>query len=61
MIYAFRGEIDKAFEWMDRAYDNDETGGEAMHYDPLYANLHDDPRWEAFLDKWGLQPGDMPE
>jgi len=50
---AFRGEIDKAFEWLDRAYNSDESGSSIL-YDPLFANLHGDPRWEPFLDKIGL-------
>jgi TolB-like protein/cytochrome c-type biogenesis protein CcmH/NrfG len=54
LLYAFRGEIDKAFEWLDLAYDNDDTGGVIVMYDPLFANLHDDPRWGPFLDKMGL-------
>ena len=53
-VYAFRGEIDYAFDWLDTAYDNHDTGLPGMQLDPLLANLHDDPRWEPFLDKMGL-------
>jgi TolB-like protein/predicted TPR repeat methyltransferase len=53
-IYAFRGEIDYAFEWLERAYDNRDGGITNMLIDPLLANLHDDPRWEPLLDKIGL-------
>jgi len=52
-IYAVRGEIDLAFEWLDKAYDNRDTGLPFM-LGPLFDNLHDDPRWPAFLDKMGL-------
>ena len=53
-FYAFRGEIDNAFEWLDQAYKNETSWGSIALYDPLLANLRDDPRWEPFLDKWGL-------
>jgi len=53
-VYAFRGEIDHAFDWLERAYDNRDTGMLVLLARPLLANLHDDPRWEPFLDKMGL-------
>jgi adenylate cyclase len=53
-VYAFRGEIDHAFDWLEQAYDNRDSGLPPMLLEPLLANLHDDPRWEAFLDKMGL-------
>ncbi len=54
MAYAFRGEINNAFDWLERAYDNGDTGLAHMLVDPLVANLHNDSRWEPFLDKMGL-------
>ncbi len=53
-VYAFRGEIDLAYEWLEQAYDNRDSGLISMLLDPRLANLHDDPRWEPFLDKMGL-------
>jgi len=53
-IHAYRGEIDDAFEWLDAAYENRDTGLPFMLLEPLLRNLHDDPRWAAFLDKMGL-------
>jgi len=53
-VYAFRGEIDNAFDWLEQAYDNRDPGIASMLVIPLLANLHDDPRWEPFLDKMGL-------
>ena len=52
--YVFRGEIDRAFYWLDQAYDNRDSGLTGMLVDPVFANLHDDPRWEPFLDKMGF-------
>jgi TolB-like protein/lipoprotein NlpI len=54
MAYAFRGEINNAFDWLERAYDNGDTGLAHMLVDPVVANLHNDSRWEPFLDKMGL-------
>ena len=54
-VYAFRGEIDTAFEWLERAYRQRDGGlPDFLKLDPLLANLHDDPRWPVFLEKMGL-------
>jgi len=53
-IFAFRGDIDNAFEWLERSYDNRDSGMPLMLLDPLLVKLHDDPRWEPFLDKMGF-------
>jgi tetratricopeptide (TPR) repeat protein len=53
-VYAFRGERDRAFEWLDRAYD---TRDQDLYYikgDPLLRNLESDPRYKAFLRKMNL-------
>ncbi len=52
--YAYRGETDLAFDWLEQAYDNRDAGISTLPTDPLFANVHDDPRWEAFLDRLGL-------
>jgi len=52
--YAFRGEIDDAFDWLEQAYNNRDGGLANLLLDPLLANLHDDPRWEPWLDKMSL-------
>jgi len=54
LAYAFRGEIDHAFDWLEQAYDNRDAGLTHLLLDPLLANLHDDPRWEPLLDKMGF-------
>jgi tetratricopeptide (TPR) repeat protein len=53
-VYAYRGEIDHAFEWLEAAYDNRDGALPGMRNSILFSNLHDDPRWEPFLDKMGL-------
>ena len=53
-VYARRGEIDLAFDWLDKAYANRDGALAYMLTSKAFAILHDDPRWEAFLDKMGL-------
>ncbi len=53
-VYAFRAEVDKAFEWLDRAYAQRDTGMPWLKNDPIFRNLKGDPRWGALLDKMGL-------
>lgn len=52
--YAFRGEVDLAFEWLDRAYDNRDSGMTNLLLAPLIANLRDDSRWPELLERMGL-------
>ena len=53
-IYAFRGESDKAFEWLERAYQQRDGGLAEMKGDPLLRNIEKDPRYTAFLKKMKL-------
>ena len=53
-IYAYRGETDKAFEWLERAYSARDVGLSNMKGDPLLRNLEHDPRYTAFLKKMKL-------
>jgi TolB-like protein len=53
-VYAVRGEKDKAFEWLQIAFDNHDTGMLTLLVDPLLRSLHDDPRYKNFLAKLGL-------
>lgn len=53
-VYAYRGEKDRAFEWLERARRQRDPGLASLRKDPLLPNLHDDPRWNAFLHTMGL-------
>src|SRR6266516_5439990 len=48
-VYAVRGEKEKAFEWLQIAFDNHDTGMLALLVDPLLRSLSDDPRYKALL------------
>jgi hypothetical protein len=53
-VYAFRNQSDEAFEWLDRAYAQRDSGLIGTKVDPLLKNLHSDPRFAAFLKKLNL-------
>ena len=53
-LYAVRREADKAFEWLERAYAQRDSGLSQMKGDPLLKNLEHDPRYAAFLKKMRL-------
>jgi serine/threonine-protein kinase len=52
--HALRGEIDQAFAWLDRAYQQRDFSLSVINRDPLMKSLHGDPRWKAFLHKMKL-------
>ncbi len=55
--YAYAGMADEAFDWMLRDADDAQGAGWAESVlNPVYAKLHDDPRWHAFLTKCRLAP-----
>ncbi len=53
-VYAWRGETDKAFEWLQISYDNHDTGLLSLLIDPLMRGLRGDPRYKSMLEKVGL-------
>ncbi len=53
-VYAFRGEADHAFEWLEVARTHRDAGLPAIKGDPLLKNLSRDSRFAAFLNKIGL-------
>jgi TolB-like protein/Tfp pilus assembly protein PilF len=53
-VYAYRGEKDRAFGWLERARRQRDSGFGVFGGDPFLANLQKDPRWNAFVRKMGL-------
>jgi tetratricopeptide (TPR) repeat protein len=53
-VHAFRGEDDLAFEWLERAYAQRDSGVILIKGDPLLRGLVGDPRYKAFLRKLKL-------
>jgi len=53
---AWRGEADRAFEWLDKAVKYRDLGlGSIAHY-PMLESLHSDPRWLPLLRRLGKAP-----
>jgi TolB-like protein/Tfp pilus assembly protein PilF len=55
-VHAFRGEADKAFEWLEKSVATQDPGLSGVAVEPLFENLRKDPRWLPFLRKIGRSP-----
>jgi TolB-like protein/DNA-binding winged helix-turn-helix (wHTH) protein len=53
-VYAFRGEADQAFQWLERAYSQRDPGLILLKGDSYFRNVERDPRYSAFLKKMRL-------
>jgi tetratricopeptide (TPR) repeat protein len=53
-VYAFRGDADSAFAWLDRGYAVRDQGLPLIMTDPMFAKIREDPRYRAFLTKMRL-------
>jgi tetratricopeptide (TPR) repeat protein len=53
-VYAYRGEIDKAFEWLETAFLQNDPGVIYSGSDPFLAPLHEDARWATFVARLGF-------
>ncbi len=54
-IYAFRGDADSAFEWLERAYEQRDGGMSEIVGNQFLAGLEEDERWSRLLSRMGLQ------
>ena len=52
--YAYRGETDKAFEWLERAYRQRDPGTPELKTGPLMRSLRQDPRYAELLKRMRL-------
>jgi len=58
-VYALRGDADRAFEWLERAWTNRDSGIVYLLYDPFLLRYKGDPRFAAFCRKARLPaPGE---
>jgi TolB-like protein/thioredoxin-like negative regulator of GroEL len=56
-VYAFRGETDEAFQWLDRAYSQKDPYLVSIKGNPMLKKIESDPRYKAFLKKMNLPEG----
>jgi tetratricopeptide (TPR) repeat protein len=54
VVYAWRGEGDSAFEWLERAYEQDEPMPYVFLGSLYWRKLTSDPRYSAYVKKIGL-------
>jgi Flp pilus assembly protein TadD len=54
IIYAFRGEADRAFQWLERAREQGDAGLMYLRGDPLLEKIRGDARYTTFLRKMHL-------
>ena len=48
-VYSWRGELDEAFAWLDRAIDKHDSSVPYLVFDPLMKNVRADPRYASRL------------
>jgi TolB-like protein/Tfp pilus assembly protein PilF len=51
-VYAWTGDKDQAFVWLEKELGVNGLGG--VMVDIFFTELHDDPRWQPFLEKAGV-------
>jgi hypothetical protein len=56
---AYRNEIDRAFEWLDRAVEYGDPGLAEIPAQSLFSTLYDDPRWLPLLESIGRSPAQL--
>jgi TolB-like protein/Tfp pilus assembly protein PilF len=60
-VYAWTGNHDAAFEWLDKAVGMNEGGITNSRRIPWLKPLHDDPRWQVYLEKIGISDAQIAE
>jgi tetratricopeptide (TPR) repeat protein len=55
MVYLALGEKDKGFEFLEKAYTERSSALVRINLDPRLDSLHSDPRYEALLERMGLE------
>jgi len=54
MIYAQMGEVDTAFEWLEKAYEDHDYWMFWIQRQLFFKPIYNDPRWQKMLDKAGF-------
>jgi len=59
MLLAYRGETDRAFNWLNKAVQRNATSLTYITVEPFFTNIHGDPRWLPFLESIGMSPAQL--
>lgn len=54
-VHSYRGELDEAFEWMERAFARRDRALRHLMYSPYLDNMRADPRFDDVLARAGLK------
>ena len=54
-VYAARNDAEDAISWLERAYQQHDTGLLSVKHDPMLKNIEHDPRYKSLLRKMKLQ------
>jgi TolB-like protein/Tfp pilus assembly protein PilF len=58
-VYAWLGDTDKAFEYLEKEYSIDRASLSRIMRYPVFRSLYDDPRWQALLHKLGMSDAQL--
>jgi hypothetical protein len=58
-VYAWVGDADAAFEWLDRAVAQNEDGLMQQFPQPFFNPIHADPRWKTFRQETGTSAAQL--
>ncbi len=50
-VYAYMGDADEAFDWLDRAIERRDASLNTTVFDPFLEPVRDDPRYEQLLER----------
>lgn len=53
-VHSARGDLDGAFAWLERGYQERDSGLAQAKSEPVFRRLHGDPRWGALMKRMGL-------
>ena len=58
-VYIWTGNFDKAFEWLEKSVQINESQFANNQFDPMLAGIREDPRWLPLLEKMGRSPAQL--
>jgi TolB-like protein/tetratricopeptide (TPR) repeat protein len=58
-VFAFRGEGDRTFEWLNKAVEYRDIALGTIPFDPWWRIMHSDPRWLPLLRRMGKAPDQL--
>ncbi len=58
-VYAYRGDADQAFAWLEKAVQYRDSGIYMIMHDPVFKTYHKDPRWLPIQQKIGNAPAQL--